>query len=460
LKVINHTIMTSYNLSVSSKKIPSGVFFFLFILNANTVSSSPIWPSSLGIMQSNSIGSTSPVDILYSISSPSGGGGGSPQGTTTLIGITSSELSVVLFQALDNDSNQQTQLGVYKNDQNLWKQLIGVDCLYKETCNVSIAFDDEVIYATTLVRSGDGEEKQVGCFIFNISTGIVLTSQQTFNLPVFPGYTLPVITSSSDAVVGQFSPLVWITSLNVVFVGTFVDNIGINGTNTTLPVSISDSGCAFTHKDMAVCTLISGGLVVLQATLPNSPSILWTNYVKPFFIAKDFGTSGMLVVDTDIGGFTGGSFAGLDLKTGATLWTWQKPPKIVYTAFAYNGASTMMLKSFFFNGADFSVGFDTFTVSNTKLESVSSASIPSFPPSSLPFNDFLSFDSNGVTAYTCNNLGEDTVMLAVTSGMNGVGAITTLGTDEHLRASSLIIAGPKPTQITVQYDDYTINVLM
>jgi hypothetical protein len=432
------------------------IFLASYLLQS--IEASPIWPSSLGIMQSNIVGSNSPVDILYSFTSPPGNG--EPRGLTTLIGVTSSELAVVLFQAVDDETNQQTQLSVYKNDQVMWTQPIGLNCMYITSCNLSIAFDDAVIYATTVTNS-DGDQRQYGCIIFNVTTGAQIYVQPYNNiLPVFSGQTLPVIASSSDSPLSQPASFVWISSDNVVFVGEFSPTLGLNGTNATLPVVFADKGCALAHNDLAVCLLASGGIAVLKAHSPTNPSILWTNYVKPLYIAKDIGPSGILVVDTDVGGFNGGVIAGLELMTGEALWTWAKPPTTTYTAYAYNSAGTMMLKSFGYIGAEFSASFDTFSVTATKIERVSTASIPSFPPSSLPFEDFLSFDANGVTAYTCNSLGGDVSVLAITSGTNGAGAFSTLITDSDLQASALVVAGPKPTQISVQYNPFTINILM
>lgn len=438
-----------------------GSYNFIFLCLLQQVLSSPIWPSSLGVMQSNILGSSSsPIDILYSFTSPSNGNGNG-RGTTTLVGITSTELSIILFQAVDNESNQQTQLSVYKNDQVLWTQSVNIDCMYMRVCNISIAFDDDVIYATTVVMSDGDQQRQYGCTLFNVTTGAEIYVQPYNNVfPAFNGQTLPVIVSSSDASLGQPSTFVWITSYNVIFVGTYSPTLGLNGTNATLPVHFSDTGCSLTHNDVAVCKLASGGVAVVRAHSHTNPAILWTNYVKPLFIAKDVGPSGVLIVDTDIGGFSGGTIAALDLITGSSLWNWPKPLNTIYTAFAYNSAGTMMLKSFGFVGTEFSVSFDTFSVTATKLELVSTAAIPSFPPSSLPFDDFLSFDANGATAYTCNDLGGGTVVLAVTSGVKGSGAISTLISDSNLQASSVVVAGPKATQLSVQYDEFTVNILM
>ena len=161
---------------------------------------------------------------------------------------------------------------------------------------------------------------------FNVTTGAQIYVQPYNNiLPVFSGQTLPVIASSSDSPLSQPASFVWISSDNVVFVGEFSPTLGLNGTNATLPVVFADKGCALAHNDLAVCLLASGGIAVLKAHSPTNPSILWTNYVKPLYIAKDIGPSGILVVDTDVGGFNGGVIAGLELMTGEALWTWAKP---------------------------------------------------------------------------------------------------------------------------------------
>ena len=268
-----------------------------------------------------------------------------------------------------------------------------------------------------------------------------------------------MLSNAADAPSGT---LLWNVGNFSASVGTF-DAPSATFTWATSNLTVSVASCSLAHLNFAVCTLANvGGAAILKADPAGAagPTVVWDDYVKPLFIAKDVGPSGALVVDTDFGGYSGGTLVACDLVTGAALWTWSKPPKATISAFAYSGAGTLVLKSFFDDGATFSVRFDTFSVNASALALVASASAPAVPPAPPPFEDYLTLDAAANNAYTMDSDGGSISVLRVNVGISGPSAISVLLSDPRLQAPAPLVAGPKATQITVQYDDYTVATYM
>jgi hypothetical protein len=437
-------------------------------LAARGAAASPIWQppggTAAGAMQSAVPGPTGgPLQKLWTITMRMNG----YQSQPTLVGISATGLSVILAtpSPASRGGGGGYAITVYQNALQLWPQpqpLQVFGCSQtKGICNISVAFDDSFIYvASSFQQQNDPPQPpstpQSSLQVFNISSGDSINP----NLSPFPSVVLSVLANAADAPGG--AALLWVVGNTSAFAGTYsASSQALVGPTSNLPVSIVE--CTLAHLSFAVCLLGGvGGMAVLRADAAGlvGPAVAWDDFVKPLFVAKDIGTSGALIVDTDFGGFPGGTLMACDLATGAALWTWRKPTDAVMSAFAYSGAGVLMLKSFFDDGAQFSVRFDTFALNSTMMVLTASASAPTFPPSALPFEDLLTLDGAAVSAYTLDSDGGSVVAVAVKVGVSGAGAISTLLSDGALQAPTALVAGPKPTQLSVQYDAFTVAVYM
>lgn len=294
--------------------------------------------------------------------------------------------------------------------------------------------------------------------ILNITTGVPLQSPWYYTYTPSPLFTFVNAADAPGDAAGS-PALTWVTGNYTALAGVFNATSGqFGGGNSTLDVNVT--ACTLGHQLYAVCMLSSpGGMAVLRAGGPGAgPTLVWDDFVGPLFIADDVGPNGALVVDTDYGGYFGGTLVACDLATGAELWAFPKPANATISAWAYNGAGTLMMKSYFDAGAQFSVRFDTFRLNATGLALVSSASAPAFPPPAG--EDSMTFDASGATAYTFNSDGGDWAVLAVKAGVSGGAAISTLFADPNLQSPAPLIAGPKATQLTVQEDASTVAIFM
>jgi len=390
---------------------------------------------------------------------------------TSLVGVSATGLSVILLTPPPGGrSYGGYAVTVYQNALPLWPQpqpLNNQACQSGQGggCNVSVAFDDAFIYVAATYyqpqQPGYPPTPPTSALqVFNISTGATLGT----NVSPFPASVpLSVLSNAADAPGGA---LLWAVGNYSAFAGAYSaagagGQGALVGPTSNLTVSVVE--CTLAHLRFAVCLLGgAGGMAVLRADAAGAvgPALAWDDYVKPLFIAKDVGINGALVVDTDFGGFSGGTLVACDLATGAALWTWVKPANATVTAFAYSGAGVLVLKSFFDDGAQFAVRFDTFALSGAALNFTASAAVPAFPPAAPPFEDYLSLDGAAANAYTTDSDGGSVVAVAVKVGVNGPGAISTLLADRALQAPVALVAGPKPTQLSVQFDPFTVAVYM
>jgi len=415
-------------------------------------------------MQSAVLGPASgPLQKLWTITMPN------PQypqypNQATLVGVSATGLSVILVTppaASRGGGYGSNLLTVYQNALPLWPQPQPIDrnsnCQQQSGCNFSVAFDDAFIYVATIYQPQPQYPAQSFLQVFNLTTGATTANG---NLSPFPGVALSLLANAADAPSG--GALLWAVGNTSAFAGAYsVAEQDLVGQASNLTVAVAE--CTLAHQSFAVCLLGgAGGMAVLRADAAGlvGPALAWDDYVKPLFIAKDVGASGALVVDTDYGGFSGGTLVACDLATGAALWTWQKPANATLTAFAYSGAGVLVLKSFFDDGAQFAVRFDTFALNATALAIVSSAAAPAFPPAAPPFEDYLTLDGPAANAYTTDSDGGSILVLAVKVGVSGAGAISTLLSDRALQAPAALVAGPKATQLSVQFDPYTVAVYM
>ena len=433
-------------------------------LAARGAAASPIWQppggTAAGAMQSAVPGPTGgPLQKLWTITMPGSQGYASQ---VTLVGISATGLSVILVTpspASRGGGSSGFAITVYQNALQLWpqpQQLYSCSQSSQSICNISVAFDDAFVYVATNYQQQPQYPPQSSLQVFNISTGKTING----NLSPFPGVALSVLSNTADAPGG--AALLWAVGGTSAFAGTYsAASQDLEGPTSNLTVSVVE--CALAHLSFAVCMLGGvGGMAVLRADAAGlvGPAVAWDDYVKPLFIAKDIGANGALIVDTDVGGFPGGTLVACDLATGAALWTWRKPTDAALSAFAYSGAGVLMLKSFYDDGVQFSVRFDTFALNSTMMMLTASASAPTFPPSALPFEDFLTLDGTAVSAYTLDSDGGSVVAVAVKVGVSGAGAISTLLSDGALQAPTALVSGPKPTQLSVQYDAFTVAVYM
>ena len=348
---------------------------------------------------------------------------------------------------------------VYQNALPLWPQPQPLNLCSQQqqnSCNISVAFDDAFIYvASSVFQPQPPYSTSSYMQVFNLSTGATVNP----NLSPFPSVPLSLLTNAADA---PADAVLWAVGNTSAFAGAYsAAGQALVGQASNLTVSVTE--CVLAHLSFAVCLLGgAGGMAVLRADPAGlvGPALAWDDYVKPLFIAKDVGSSGALIVDTAYGGFNGGTLVACDLATGAALWTWQKPTSATLTAFAYSGAGVLVLKSFFDDGAQFAVRFDTFSLNTTALTPVSSVSAPAFPPAAPPFEDFLTLDGAAANAYTTDSDGGSIVVMAVKVGVSGAGAISTLLSDRALQAPAVLVAGPKATQLSVQFDPFTVAVYM
>ena len=232
--------------------------------------------------------------------------------------------------------------------------------------------------------------------ILNITTGAPLQSPWYYTYTPSPLFTFVNAADAPGDAAGS-PALTWVTGNYTALAGVFNATSGqFDGGNSTLDVNVT--ACTLGHQLYAVCMLSSpGGMAVLRAGGPGAgPTLVWDDFVGPLFIADDVGPNGALVVDTDYGGYFGGTLVACDLATGAELWAFPKPANATISAWAYNGAGMLMMKSYFDAGAQFSVRFDTFRLNVTGLALVSSASAPAFPPPAG--EDSMTFDASGASS--------------------------------------------------------------
>ena len=435
--------------------VPLAIALALFAPAQATPMWSPNSGTAAGTMQSSAVGPTSgPLQKLYTITNPNPQQPDRPA-TAQLVGITSSGLAVVL--SLSGVYYQQNPtLNVFRNALALWDNPTTLQQCSPSCSYIGVTFDDELIYVSTTFGQQQ-QQQQFGVTVLNITSGAVMTS--SYALP-FPA-PVTVFVNAADAPGGS---LVWVTSNFTALAGTFnTTTIKFDGVSSKLAVNAGN--CSLGHGAFAVCDIVTSpfGMAVLRAGGPGSgPTLAWDDFVLPVFIASDIGPNGALIVDTDYGGFTGGTWVACDLATGAAFWTLVKPTNETITAFAYDGAGTLVLKSFFDDGATFSVKFTTLNLTQSGFSVASTASAPSFPPeppAGQPFVDYLTLDSTGKVAYTLDSDGGAWNFQAVQVGVSGPGAISVLLSDPSLSPAPLI-AGPKSTQITVQEDNCTIAVYM
>ena len=426
----------------------------------------PPFGTASGNMQSAVSGPTSgPMQKLFTITITS------PQPPSKvpaqIVGFTSTGVAVILGTITSQQYPLLAQgyyVAAYQNALPLYANPTTISCQYsgQQTCqSVSVAFDDNFIYVATTGLVGQGPpygpySTQSSMTILNLTTGATLASPFGYNGAPSP---LTVFVNAADAPGDGpgAAGLTWVTGNYSALAGVF-DGSQFAGGNSTLSVNVT--ACTLGHQLYAVCELSSpGGMAVLRADGPGGgPALVWDDFVGPLFIADDVGPNGALVVDTDYGGYYGNTLVACDLATGSELWAFAKPANATISAWAYNGAGILMLKSFFDAGAQFSARFDTFAVNSTTMTLLSTASARAFPPPAG--EDSLTFDAGGATAYTFNSDGGDWTVLAIKAGVSGAGAISSLFADPTLQTPTPIIAGPKATQLTVQDDAFTVAIYM